>query len=366
LKKIKILFVNGGLMDRGGISSFICNYLKCFDFDKFEVYIAVHGFGIGQRDDELKLMGCHIYNLPIKSKSYFKWKKSLKKLLLDENIDIIHANADAGNGPILKIAKQCGIKVRISHSHNTQLLTSNKIRIILNNIQKKQIIKYATSLFACSKLAGEWLYGSNNFEVINNAIDYDQFKFDENKRIMIRKKLDISNETFVIGHVGRFDYQKNHQFILSLANKLMDKNILFLLIGDGHLRKQIEKNIEANNLKNVILLGEIENVADYLNAMDCFIMPSLFEGLSVVSIEAQVNGLKCIFSNTITTECYISKYTIFVKIDTTYNWENIIKSYITEGNNYNRNLYMDKNFDLRIQSIKLQNQYCDFLMGGRK
>ncbi|MBS6939672.1 MAG: glycosyltransferase [Lachnospiraceae bacterium] len=359
MTKIKIMFVNGGLMDRGGISSFICNYLKYFDLEKFEVLIAVHGEGKGQRDEELEIKGYRIINLPIKSKSYTNWKTALRKVLTEENIDIIHANADAGNGPILKIAKKCGIKIRISHSHNTQLLTDSKIRILLNNIQKKQILKYATHLFACSEAAGIWLYGEYPFEVINNAIDYNEFRFDNVKRNEIRERLKIDGNTYVIGHVGRFDFQKNHQFILSVARAMKDQNVIFLLLGDGHLREQIELNISNNKLQNVIILGEVDNVSAYLNAMDCFIMPSLFEGLSVVSIEAQVNGLKCIFSENITKECSISQYTWFLSLTDELEWVKLLGDFINEGL-YDRHVVINKFFDLQIQSESMQEKYITY------
>lgn len=360
MKKIKILFVNGGLMDRGGISMFIINYLKYFDFSKFEVNVAVHGYNDGSNDNEIKKMGCKIFNLPIKSKNYIKWKKELTTLLVAGDYDLIHSNVDAGNGPILKIAKKCGVPIRISHAHNTQFLTNNKLRIIINNIEKNQIKKYATSLFACSNKAGEWLYGNYNFTVINNAIDYNKFIFDETKRKKIRKLLNISNEKFLIGHVGRFDYQKNHDFILKLAeifNK--DSNIIFLLIGDGHLKNKVENVINKRRLNNVMLTGEIENVSDYLNAMDCFILPSLFEGLSVVSIEAQVNGLQCLFSDTITKECVISNNVSFLSINNTHEWEKALLNCLTNKFQRHVNLYDD--FNLEIQSKLLQKKYINLL-----
>lgn len=359
LKKIKVLFINGGLMDRGGISSFICNYLKYFDFEKFDVHIAVHGNGIGQRDDELRKLGCIITNLPVKSNSYIKWKTELKKLFIEEKFDLVHSNADAGNGPILKIAKQCNIKIRISHSHNTQLLTSNQIKILLNNMQRKQIPKYANHLFACSKAAGKWLYGNADFEIINNAIDYTNFKFNKMTRNHVRKELKVANDTFVVGHVGRFDYQKNHKFIISIAESMKEKNIVFLLLGDGHLRHQIEGEIANKNLKNIYLAGEVNNVSDYLNAMDCFIMPSLFEGLSVVSIEAQTNGLKCIFSKNITIECNISKYTNFLAVDNITRWVKMIDTYMKEVE-YDRFIPVNEIYDLKVQSMILQEKYYNF------
>lgn len=361
MSKVKILFVNGGTVDYGGISTFLINYIKYFDFNEFEVHIAVHGDSDGPRASELKKRGCIFHRLPVKSKNYFKWKKELTILLQSLNFDIIHSNADAGNGPILKLAKKKMVPIRISHSHNTQLLTTNKLRILLNNIQKKQILKYATHFYACSKLAGEWLYDDKKFEVINNAIDYDKFKFDKEKRKKIRKEMKIDDDVFVIGHVGRFDYQKNHQFIIDIA-KHYDNSVLFLLIGDGHLKNSIEKNVKDNDLHNVLMIGSIDNVSDYYNAMDCFILPSLFEGLSVVSVEAQVNGLPCLFSNTITKECKISDKTKFYGLSDVYSWTNSINNLINDKIQLDRNIYLKETYNAEIQSNKLQNMYFSYIM----
>ena len=361
MKKIRILFVNGGLMDHGGISMFIINYLKYFDFNKFEVDIAVHGKKRGSNDKELEKLGCKIFSLPIKSKHFIKWKKELIRLIFEGNYDIVHSHADAGNGPVLKIAKKCGVPIRISHSHNTQYLTNNKIKIALNNLQKQQIKKYANYLFACSKKAGDWLYKNNNYTIINNAVDYDDFIFNEEKRKKIRKSLKLSDEKFIIGHVGRFDYQKNHKFIIEIADTFKNnEKVVFLLIGDGHLRAEIQSKIKSKNLNNILLIGEIDNVSDYLNAMDCFILPSLFEGLSVVSIEAQVNGLPCLFSNTITKECVISNKVFFLSIDTTLEWEKYLTNFFY-SNEFKRLVNLSSEFNLKIQSGLLQKKYISYV-----
>lgn len=361
MNKIKILLVNGGLMDRGGISSFICNYLKNFDFEIFDITIAVHGNKVGSRDNELEKVGCKIIYLPIKSKSYLQWKKSLSNAIVNGNFDIIHANADAGNGPILKIANKYKIPVRISHSHSIQFLTGNKIRIILNKLQKKQILKYANQLFACSNKAGEWLYGKKvRFIVINNAIDFDKYKFNEDVRNEVRKKLNLDDRKYVIGHIGCFDYQKNHKFILDIAEKFKTENVVFLLIGDGHLRAEIESEINKRSINNIIMTGEINNVSEYLNAMDCFILPSLFEGLGMVAIEAQVNGLKCIISSTVPEECCISTSTEFLSIENSLLWSEKILSIMSQGK-FNRITQPNDSFNLEIQSIKLQKKYIELL-----
>lgn len=355
MKKYKILFINGGLMDYGGISSFIYNYVSHFDLNKFQIDIAVHGLGDGMRDEDLLKIGCRIFHLPIKSQNYFAWKKALLKLVLNDQYDIIHANADAGNGAILKTVRPY-IPVRISHSHNTSYLTHNSIRLILNYIQKVQIKLYATDLFACGLDAGRWLYGNKvKFEVINNAVDYNQYTFHLSIRQQLRSKQGISDHMVVVGHVGRFDYQKNHYFLLQIAERMRSYPYLFILIGDGHLRPEIERIIQEKQLDNIIMMGNISNVHEYLNLMDCFILPSLFEGLPISLIEAQVNGLDCMVSSTITKEIKISDSIEWLDIEHTEVWvDRILQKSVRH---HLKPQKLDDSYNIDIQAKLLQDKY---------
>lgn len=358
MKKIKILIVNGGIMDRGGISAFILNYLKHFDFNVFCVDILVHGNEPAERDNEVKECGCKLYRLPKKSSHYFEWKRGLKNLLEINRYDIIHANADAGNGLILEIAKVCGIKVRISHSHNTNYLTENKLRIALNEIQKRKIKKAATELFACSSQAGQWLYNSERYTIIHNAIDYSEYSFKSEIRNRIREKNKLNNK-FVVGHVGRFHYQKNHKFILEIAKQTcMDNDIVYLLIGEGELLDEIRADSDKMKLHNVIIYGQVSNVNEMLNAMDLFMMPSVFEGLPFSVIEAQVNGLCCIISSIIDSECIITDCTQKLAIDNPSVWADKIVELKNSGCCVNRSISdIQDNYNIETQSIRLQDIY---------
>ena len=156
---VKVLYVNGGLMDRGGISSFMINCFQNIDKDKVKIDFAVHGDREGDRDKEIIYAGSQIFHITPKSVNYKKCQKELRAVLLKEKYDVVHSQMDAGNAFVLKIAKNQGVPIRISHSHNTEFLTTNKFRLLLGEIQKSQINKYATELWACSHLAGKLLYG---------------------------------------------------------------------------------------------------------------------------------------------------------------------------------------------------------------
>lgn len=302
----RVLYINGGIMGQGGIESFMMNYYRHIDRNKIQIDFVVHGFEKGYYDDEINTMGGIIYNIPVKSKNYIGNILALRKIFNSKKYKIVHSHLDAMSAITLKTAKQCGVPIRIAHSHNTDYLTRNIIKVQLNEIARKNIKKYATHLFACSEDAGRWLFGdkpvkNGEVSIINNAIDLDAYKFDKNIRMNIREKLNIGTG-LVIGHIGRFDNQKNHTFLLKIFKEIVKKepNAKLILVGDGHLKENILAEISELKLKdNVILMGTRSDIPELLSAMDLFLFPSLFEGLGMVLIEAQANGLKCITSSNV-------------------------------------------------------------------
>lgn len=306
---VNILYVNGGPMNRGGIETFMMNYVRYMNHDAVHIDFAVTGLEKGVYDDELELLGCRIYRLPQKSKHPIAYQKKFKKVFRGSKYEIVHSHADAMSCWVLKVAKECGVPVRIAHSHNTQHLTTNPIKFQINEFARRNINKYATNRFACSNEAGKWLFGDAPFKVIHNAIDTSEFAFDDDKRKILREKYAVSEDTILLGHVGRFDTQKNHAFLIDMFAELAKKNDNYKLmcVGDGWLRGDIEKQISENNLNDkVILAGQQENARDYYNVFDLYVFPSLFEGLSFVLIEAQANGLTCISSDGVPQETNLS------------------------------------------------------------
>lgn len=205
------------------------------------------------------------------------------------------------------VAKKNGVKIRIAHSHNSQ--TDKTLKGRLKRLMMLPYKYISTHNWACATEAGKFLYGNKQFEVIPNAIDIKKFKFDQNIRNRLREELGFDNNDIVLGHIGRFNIQKNHDFLIDLMSKLKHKNNKFklVLIGDGELKNEIKNKVIKKSLeKNIIFLGTKSNVCDYYNVMDMFLLPSLFEGLPVVGIEAQANGIKCLFSDVITKEVVLS------------------------------------------------------------
>lgn len=232
----RILYVNGGLMNRGGIESFMMNYYRHFDRSKIQIDFAVHDAGgEGFYDHEIESMGGHIFHLPRKFTHPFSYANDLRKIINTGEYKIVHTHMDAMGAWVLKVAKECGVPVRIAHSHNTQHLTSNPIKLYFLEMARRDIVKYATERMACSEAAGKWLFGDYPFTVVHNAIDADKFVFNAAVRQQVRSELGISDNEFVIGHIGRFDIQKNHVFLINLFAKLLRiiPSARLVLVGGG-------------------------------------------------------------------------------------------------------------------------------------
>lgn len=320
---VRVLYINGNIMKRGGIEAFMMNYFRYMDKSKVHIDFLVHGYEKGVYDDEIIAAGSKIYHVPMKSKHPLTYQKELKKLFKSEHFDIVHSHLDAMSGWVLKIAKECGVPVRIAHSHNTDYLTTNKIKRIINNYSQKKIPQYATHLFACSQLAGEWLFGKNSkFKIINNAIELERFQYNDEIRNHIRKENNWEDK-FIIGHIGRFDYQKNQEYLIPILKEVLlnKSNALLMFIGSGDTKPMVKQLVEKNKVEgNVVFLESRDDVNKFYNIFDCFVLPSRFEGLGIVAVEAQVNGVPCILSDKIPSIVKINNNTIFVPLDNKKMW----------------------------------------------
>lgn len=266
---------------------------------------------------------------------------------------------DGMNGAILKRAYLYKIPIRISHSHNTEHLTTNKVKRIYHEHTRKMIPKYATDMWACSENAGRWLYGEHcPFEIIPNAIDVERYKFDEEKRRKLRLQYALEGK-YVIGHVGRFDYQKNQEFLVSVFARITAQkdNAVLILVGDGKEKEVIEKKVQDLSLQDkVLFLGNRRNVEELLNMFDIFVLPSRFEGLGIAAIEAQANGLPCICSTMVPAEVNITQNVSFLSLDDTTSW---ITSMQNIGMRDRKALekICSAGYDIREAATKLQEKY---------
>lgn len=301
----------------GGVESVIMNYYRHLDHTKVQFDFICDEDSTRIPYDEIKKLGGRVFLVP-KYQKLPKYLKALEELFRKNHYRIVHSNVNTLSVFPLYAAKKAGVPVRISHSHSTSNPKEWK-RNIIKNILRPFSKKYATDYFACSELAGRYLFGDKAFDqgkvkIIHNAIDLDKFKFDLNARKKLRKEFGIKDSTTVIGHVGRFVQQKNHTFLVDVFKRYHKKNpdSKLLLIGSGPLENKIKKKVEKLGLKDsVLFLGQRDDTNKLYSIMDVFCLPSLYEGLGVVGIEAQAAGLLCIFSKDVPIDVKISKKAVF-------------------------------------------------------
>ena len=237
--------------------------------------------------------------------------------------EAIHIDTDGFHRTVeLFAAKRAGIRKRIVHSHNTEAEVAGRLggSGFSRRLGQRLYTWLATDCLACSDQAGEWLFGSgtkNNVVLLKNGIDVERFRFDPQKRGITRQQLGLENKK-VIGHVGRFESQKNHRFLLSVFQELYgrDQEYRLLLVGDGSLRREIMEEVRGKGLDQVILfIGNTEQVEAYYQAMDVFLLPSLHEGLSLAAVEAQCSGLPCLMADTVSTQTRLTGACGFLSLE---------------------------------------------------
>ncbi len=309
---IRVLHVLGGL-NCGGAETMIMNLYRSIDRSKIQFDFMVHTIDKCDYDDEIRKLGGRIYSVPrYNGLNHFKYKRAWNDFFKNHpKYRIVHGHMRSTAAIYLKIAKKQRV-ITIAHSHSIAS-RGNKIEQFVKNVMQIPIRYIADYLFACSNEAGKWLFGEkatkqDNYRVIKNAIDAERYVFNEAVRDKVRKDLNIENK-LVVGHVGRFTYPKNHKFLIELFYEVQkqNENTILLLVGDGEFRPQIEKQINSLGIKDkVILTGVVPNVNDYMQAMDVFVFPSIFEGLGIAAIEAQAEGLRCIVSDKVPKEAFIT------------------------------------------------------------
>lgn len=350
-------------MERGGLETMIMNYYRHIDRDKVQFDFLVHRQTRAAYDDEIESMGGKIHRIS----RLVPWSKSYKKELDDffvshPEYSVIHVHQDCLSAVALKAAKKRGVKTRIAHSH---ISTQDKnIKYPIKLFYKRFIPKYATDLFACSELAGNWMFGGAPFSVLRNAIDTKSFVFSPEKREEKRRELGISDVSLVVGHVGRFMPQKNHKFIIETFAELLklEPNSDLILIGDGDLRVNIEKQISMLGIeKRVHLIGVSDDVPSYLQAMDLFFLPSKYEGLGIVLIEAQTCGLPCVISDVVPDECIMCSDLIdkMSLEETSENWAKRLLKYKGAKRRSRLNEVCSAGYDMIENAKNLQEFYLE-------
>lgn len=311
MEPIRVLHENA-VMDMGGIESFLMNVYRNIDREKVQFDFMVHRSKDAYFDKEIEELGGRIYKCsPFNPLKHFKYMGDINRVLSEHNdYKIIHAHSEL-NMWSLKAAKKHKIPVRISHSHSTREIKD--LKWIFMEYEKLSLKNQCTNLFACSKPAAKWLYGEraveeNKVTYIKNGIKVEDFKFDIDIRKRVKKELKLE-DSFVIGHVGRFMKEKNHKFMLEIFKELkkLKNNAVLVLVGEGELEEEIKQKAKDMGIyKDIRFLGVRNDVKYLMQAMDVFLFPSFYEGLGIVLIEAQALGLISVVSENIPEEAFIT------------------------------------------------------------
>lgn len=306
----------------GGVERYITDRLPLFQAQYDEIYF---GFGAGIGSDIewaafLKKDHIHICYFPHLSNPRLYYTE-IVQFLKAKQINTVYCNLGFANGILYKAIKEGGAKL-VVHAHNTRIDVNNtEKRVALNfyhYISRVLFDNLIDEKYACSTEAGKWVFSKDNFQIKKNAIDLTAYRYNPSVRDEVRHDLHIAPDTFVIGHVGRFSYQKNHEFLLRLFSKFVKKhsNSLLMLIGTGEKFAEMQSLAHSLEIESqVLFLGLRKDVNRLMQAMDCFVLPSRFEGLPIVGIEAQAAALPCFFSDAISRELLITNEAIHFSLN---------------------------------------------------
>ena len=363
-------------MNRGGIENFIMNLYRSVDRSKIQFDFVEHTNNKCAFDDEIEELGGVIYRCPdyriFNHFSYVTWWK--KFFSEHKEYKIVHSHLDSSANIHLRIAKKYGLTT-IAHSHNSS--EGFGIRAIVKSFLKIGFNNCCDFKFACSKEAGEWLFGKKvNYKVINNGINSEKYIFNEKQRDLLPKQFNVQKNELVLGHIGRLNKVKNVAFILEILKELKDLGIKakFVSAGQGSEYDCLVKKAKALNIENdVCFLGLRNDINIIVQAFDVFVFPSFYEGLPVSVIEAQASGLKCLLSDTVSKEVDITGNVEFMSLENSpKEWAEKITSMIPYERENTQQKIIDAGYDIKTTAdyltelyIKLHNR-CEENLYGRK
>lgn len=364
---IKVLQILTSLNCCGGVENYIYNYYSHIDKTKIQFDFLIHGTPQAENlIEKVKEMGAHVYILDgFSLKTMKNIEKEFDKILDENHYDIVHDHMANSAFLYFRIAKKHGIKNLVLHSHQSRAADQ-----LTHRIRNKPLLmignQRATERAAVSKLAGDYLFGSKSYRIVNNCIDGKRFSFDEKARAEIRTRYLISDNAFVIGHIGRMCPQKNQEYLLRILKGMKEKNesdVKLLFVGGGEDKEKLTSLTKELGMEDsVIFAGNQEDSSKFYSAFDVFVLPSLYEGLPTVGIEALYNGLNIITSDNVTTEMDIGDRVKHLSLKQMPSWiEEIekIRSNGAQDRKVDPEIMADFNID--IQAPKLLEYYMDMV-----
>ena len=350
-----------------GVDTVVMEYYRHIDRKKVQFDFIMDGYNETPIDQEIKRLGGQVYKVEPYEKNILKNVHQCEAIFRDNGYKIVHSHLNTLSVFPLYAAWRAKIPIRIAHNHSTAARGEGK-RTILKYMLRPFAKVFATHYCACSAYAGRWLFGdsfynSGKVHLIKNAIDIDKFSYNEGIRNRIRREMHLENK-LVVGHVGRFVYQKIHTFLIDIFYEVKKRNpdAILMLIGSGELEGDIKKKVESLGLADCVLfLGIRTDVCDLMQAMDVFVFPSNYEGLGIAVIEAQAAGLKTFVSEAVPEEANVTELVEYCRLDQPAEyWAKRVLSCF-ENSNYERSKTVDKlrrsGYDIKMAGEELQKWY---------
>lgn len=353
-------------MDRAGIETMLMNYYRHIDRNKVQFDFLCNKRKPGAYDNEIRKLGGRIFHTPgLNPAKYPQYLAYMKKLFADyPEYRIVEAHNGALGVYALHAAKVNQIPVRIFHAHGASITRDWKLPIKL--MCKALLPANMNQHFSCGKAAAQCYFGdkvidSHNYVLVPNAIEVERFTFQSELRKKIRQQHGLENK-HVVGHIGRFMKQKNHSFLIEVFSDIArrDPDAVLVLLGDGELQQEIKKKVSEKELDGKVFFeGNVSNANEWYNAFDVFVLPSIWEGLPVVGVEAQANDLPCVFSENITKEIAITTKAEFLSLATPVSeWANAIMAKFNDTKRCdNTKVISDYHYNIAFEAEKLQNLY---------
>lgn len=347
-----------GKMVGGGVESFVMNYYRHIDRRYIQFDFIVDNDSKIVPTEEIKMMGGNVWIVP-PYQDVRNNQNRLHDLFCNNGWTIVHSHLNALSVFPLRAAARAGVPVRIAHAHST-LGKGETGRNLVKRLLRPLSTQYPTNLFACSRHAGDWLFGANsNYRVISNAIEINRFLFDYECRTRLRRQLGISDSEFVVGAVGRLVTQKNYKFLIKTFKLLTQRrsDSKLVIVGDGPLMGELHEMCSSLEIeKKVLLLGMRNDVDKLYQVFDVFAMPSIYEGLGIAAIEAQASGLPCILSTAVPDEVDLSKKCSFIDLRSPEAWaEKIMLIDKSNDRAINYNAFVD--YDIEQAAYHLSDLY---------
>lgn len=323
---MKILMINTIEFNRNGMSTMIMNYYKHFDHDEVKVDFLVNKLIDSDFEKTIKQNGDNIFWYKNRNRYPLSYIKFLKSLAMKNRYDIVYVHGNSATMAVEEFALRAADTKIIIHAHG-----QTTDHPLLNFLLHPYFNKHYSAAFAASEDAGEFLFRKKPFTIINNGIDGEEFKFNEKKRKLLRRKYNVENSRVIL-QVGGFTKQKNHDFTINVIERLIhkDKSIKLILAGQGPLEQEIKNKVSILNLsKYVIFLGETSNIDELYSAADVLLFPSLWEPFGIVALEGQMAGLPVLVSDRFTEAVKVTNNIDYLPLDVDL-WVDMISNITTD------------------------------------